>query len=61
MRAVALVAHPDDCVIFAWPFMEAHPEFTWEIVYMTYRPKDARAREVTEYWNRRNIATFFLG
>lgn len=61
MRAVALVAHPDDCVIFAWPFMEAHPEFAWEIVYMTYRSKDARAREVTEYWHRRNIGTFFLG
>jgi LmbE family N-acetylglucosaminyl deacetylase len=61
MRAVALVAHPDDCVIFAWPFIEAHPEFSWEIVYMTYRSKDARAREMSDYWTRRNIPTFFLG
>jgi len=61
MRAVALVAHPDDCVIFAWPFIEAHTEFNWTIVYMTYRPKDPRAREMTEYWTRRNIPTVFLG
>jgi LmbE family N-acetylglucosaminyl deacetylase len=61
MRAVALVAHPDDCVIFAWPFIEAHPEFIWEIVYLTYRPNDARAREVTAYWQKRNVPVFFLG
>ena len=61
MRAVALVAHPDDCVIFAWPFIEAHPEFTWEIVYLTYRPNDPRAREVTAYWTRRNVPVCFLG
>jgi LmbE family N-acetylglucosaminyl deacetylase len=61
LKAVCLVAHPDDCVIFAWPFIEAHPEFDWEIVYLTYRPNDARAREVTAYWLKRNIPVFFLG
>ena len=61
MRAVALVAHPDDCVIFAWPFIEAHPEFIWEIVYLTYRPNDPRAQELTAYWTKRNIPVSFLG
>jgi LmbE family N-acetylglucosaminyl deacetylase len=61
MRAVALVAHPDDCVIFAWPFIEAHPKFTWEIVYLTYKPHDPRAREISAYWAKKNIHTRFLG
>jgi hypothetical protein len=61
MRAVALVAHPDDCVIFAWPFIEAHPEFTWTIVYLTYQEHEPRAREVKAYWEKRNIFAAFMG
>ena len=61
MRAVALVAHPDDCVIFAWPFIEAHPEFEWTIIYLTYTFFDERAKEVTAYWGKRNIPVTFLG
>ena len=61
MRAVALVAHPDDCVIFAWPFIEAHPELDWVIVYLTYTFTDPRAREVRTYWNARGIDVGFLG
>lgn len=61
MRAVALVAHPDDCVIFAWPFIEAHPEFAWTIVYMTYRFDEPRAQEMQTYWSRRGIPTVFMG
>ena len=61
MKAVALVAHPDDCVIFAWPFIEAHPEFEWKIVYLTYKPYEPRATEIRRYWSKRNIPTEFLG
>ena len=61
MRAVALVAHPDDCVIFAWPFIEAHPKFNWTIVYLTYHATDPRGQELEAYWNRRDIPTAFLG
>ncbi|CAB4129137.1 N-acetylglucosaminyl phosphatidylinositol deacetylase-related [uncultured Caudovirales phage] len=61
MRAVALVAHPDDCVIFAWPFIEAHPNFKWTIIYLTYTFSDPRAREVRAYWNKRGIDVSFLG
>ena len=61
MRAVALVAHPDDCVIFAWPFIEAHPEFEWVIVYMTYKDHEPRAREMKTYWDRRGFITVFMG
>lgn len=61
MKAAAAVAHPDDCVIFAWPFIEAHPEFDWTIVYLTYRCTDPRGKEVQEYWAKRKIKTHFLG
>jgi hypothetical protein len=61
LNAVCLVAHPDDCVIFAWPFIEAHPEFKWTIVYLTYTFVDIRAKEVAAYWRQRNITTSFLG
>lgn len=61
MEAIALVAHPDDCVIFAWPFIEHHPKLSWTVVYLTYLEDDLRAKEVSAYWNRRGITTKFLG
>lgn len=61
MKAMAIVAHPDDCVIFAWPFIESHPEFAWDIVYLTYRCTDPRGIEIRAYWDKRNIHTHFLG
>ena len=36
MKAVALVAHPDDCIIYASAYMDAHPEYSWTIVYLTH-------------------------
>lgn len=61
MRAVCLVAHPDDCAIFAWPFIEAHSDITWTIVYLTYTPWQPRAKEINAYWAKRNIPCIFLG
>ena len=61
MKAVAVVAHPDDCVIFAWPFIEAHPEFKWSVLYLTYMHYQPRGKEVSEYWRKRNIPAIFLG
>ena len=61
MRAVCVVAHPDDCVIFAWPFIEAHREFEWTIVYLTYTAWQPRAKEIAAYWQQHNIPCVFLG
>lgn len=61
MKAIAAVAHPDDCVIFARPYIDTHPEHEWTIVYLTYMSTDPRAQEVSAYWNARNIKTKFLG
>ena len=60
-RALLLVAHPDDCIIFGYPFLHIHPEFKWDIIYLTYFVKDDRAREVRSFWRKHNIDTYFLG
>lgn len=61
MKAICAVAHPDDCVIFARPYIDAHPEYEWHIVYLTYTANNPRAQEVSAYWNARGITTEFLG
>jgi LmbE family N-acetylglucosaminyl deacetylase len=61
MKAVAMVAHPDDCVIFAYSYIYNHPEHDWTICYLTYGESDSRAQEFKKFWNDRNIATAFLG
>jgi LmbE family N-acetylglucosaminyl deacetylase len=61
LRAIAAVAHPDDCVIFARPYMDHHLEYEWHIVYMTYRAQDPRAQEMSRYWTARGVSTEFLG
>jgi LmbE family N-acetylglucosaminyl deacetylase len=61
LKAYCAVAHPDDCVIFARPYIDSHPDYKWHIVYLTYMTQDPRAREVTAYWNARGITTEFLG
>lgn len=61
MKAVLAVAHPDDCVIFGWPIVKAHPEWDWKIVYLTYTRDDPRGREAARFWDKQNIPTVFLG
>ena len=61
LTALCVVAHPDDCVIFARPFIEQYSEFEWTILYLTYSGYDPRAMEMTAYWRRRNVSTVNLG
>ena len=61
LKAMVMVAHPDDCVIFAYSFMHQYPEFDWTVCYLTYTDADARGREFAEFWQRRGVATKFLG
>lgn len=61
MKALCLVAHPDDCVIFAYSYIYHHPEHNWTIGYLTYTEQDPRGREYQQFWQRRNIPTVFLG
>jgi LmbE family N-acetylglucosaminyl deacetylase len=61
MKALCLVAHPDDCVIFGYSYIHHHPEMQWHICYLTYTEWQPRGREVKEFWARRGIACVFLG
>jgi LmbE family N-acetylglucosaminyl deacetylase len=61
MKALCLIAHPDDCVIFALSYMHNHPELEWTIGYLTYTKQDPRGAELAAFWQRRGIETVFLG
>lgn len=61
MKALCVVAHPDDCVIFAWPFIDTFTDFEWTILYLTYDTNSNRGKEVSEFWKKRNVHTNFLG
>ena len=61
MKALVLVAHPDDCVIWAKAYMDAHPNHGWTITYLTHWRFHKRGREIARYWRKRNIPVRFLG
>jgi len=61
LKALCLVAHPDDCVIFAYSYIHNHPELDWTIGYLTYTEKDSRGAELAAFWQRRGIPCVFIG
>jgi LmbE family N-acetylglucosaminyl deacetylase len=61
MKAMAMVAHPDDCIIFAYSFMQAFNKLDWTICYLTYEANDYRGSELKRFWDRRQIKIKFLG
>jgi LmbE family N-acetylglucosaminyl deacetylase len=61
MKALVLVAHPDDCVIWAKAYMDANPNHGWTICYLTHWRFQKRGREIARYWRKRNIPVRFLG
>lgn len=61
MKALCMVAHPDDCVIFGLSYIHNHPELDWTIGYLTYTATDPRGSEMAAFWQRRGINTVFLG
>lgn len=56
-----MVAHPDDCIIFAYSFMYNHPEYEWTVCYLTYTESHARGQEFAKFWQKRGVAVKFLG
>lgn len=61
MKALCLVAHPDDCVIFGLSYIHHHPEYCWTVGYLTYTAADPRGAEIASFWQRCGIDTVFLG
>ena len=43
------------------PYMVNNPQMHWTIAYLTHTPDHPRAQEISQFWQRRNIATRFLG
>jgi LmbE family N-acetylglucosaminyl deacetylase len=60
MKALCLVAHPDDCIIFGYGYIHAHPEHNWTIGYLTYTEQDPRGVEISAFWNKRGHKCVFL-
>lgn len=60
-KAVSIVAHPDDCVIFSRPFIHWFKNLDWTILYLTYKEFEPRAKEISNYWTKRQINVKFLG
>lgn len=58
---MVMVAHPDDCVIFAYSFMHYYKHLDWTVCYLTHTADDARGKEFANFWNTRGISTKFLG
>jgi hypothetical protein len=61
VRAVMVVAHPDDCVIFGWPFIMRYKHMDWKILYMTYDESHPRGHEIKEFWKVQGIEVDFCG
>ena len=55
MKALCLVAHPDDCVLFGYKFITDHPHWDWHIWYLTYTSDSDRVEEMRKFWNKRNV------
>lgn len=60
-KGMCLVAHPDDCVIFAQAFIEEHKNINWTIVYLTHDAESDRGKEISSYWYLQGIEVAFLG
>lgn len=60
INALMMVAHPDDCVIFGYPFYSVHKQFNWTICYLTYKKWELRAFEIAKFWKKRSVNTLFL-
>lgn len=54
-RALCLVAHPDDCVIFGWHFIRSHPGHRWSVRYLILADDSPRVEEMRGYWSRHGI------
>lgn len=61
MKAVCMVAHPDDCVIFGYSLMRNVPRAEWSVCYLTYQRDHERGREFKQFWHQFDIDTMFLG
>lgn len=56
MKAICLVAHPDDCAIFGYQFISEHADWDWSVWYLTYTLDSDRLKELKSFWNSRGVS-----
>jgi LmbE family N-acetylglucosaminyl deacetylase len=61
MKALAVVAHPDDETIFFGGYLLKHPHYEWTIVSVTYTADSARGTEFLEACSRYRAKGILLG
>lgn len=61
MKSLVMVAHPDDCIIFAYSFMQKYHWHDYDVCYLTYTREHPRGRELATFWQKRQIPVTFLG
>jgi hypothetical protein len=61
IKALMVVAHPDDCVIFGWPIIKKYPTIAWQILYLTYDEEKPRGKEIKNFWKSQGISVDFCG
>jgi LmbE family N-acetylglucosaminyl deacetylase len=54
-RALCIVAHPDDCVIFGYHFILGNRQYRWTILYLILDNDSPRVEEMRGYWGRHSI------
>lgn len=61
IKGLMVVAHPDDCIIFGWPFVRLYGNVNWKILYLTYTDISHRGAEIKNFWQHYNITVDFCG
>lgn len=61
MKALLMVAHPDDCILFGYGLIHHRPQWRWTIAYLTYTQHSERGQEIAQFWQARNIETIWGG
>ena len=59
-RALCMVAHPDDCLIFGYHYILSHRQYRWTIGYLILDDHSPRVEEMRGYWARHAIDVFSL-
>ena len=54
-RALCLVAHPDDCLIFGFHYILSHCQYRWSIAYLILANDSPRVEEMRKYWGQHSV------
>ena len=62
MKAIAVMAHPDDCALFGYYLIkDLGKHLDWHICYLTHGDYDERYQEMKTFWESRGVSVSTLG